>query len=60
MPLVPLSGCAIHQMVLLQEEMQCCYAGCECSTSILQLQSTQPEVVAKFVMDTEIALEEND
>ena len=44
-------------------EMQCHYAGYECSTNISQWQSTQPEVAAIFVMDTEIreiALEESD
>ena len=44
-------------------KMQCCCAGNECSTNIPQRQSTQPEVVAIFVMDIEIreiAFEEND
>ena len=46
-----------------RRKIECCYAGCECSTNIPQRRSTQPEVVAIFVMDTEIreiALEEND
>ena len=42
-------------------KIQCCYAGCECSIKP-QRQRPRPEVVAIFVMDTEIreiALEQN-
>ena len=45
-----------------KRKIRCCYAGCECSTNIPQRQSTQPEVVAIFVIVTDIremALEEN-
>ena len=61
--LLTFSGCAIYQMCGCKMKIQCCYAVCECSTNIPHRQSTQSEVVAIFVMDTEIreiSLEEND
>ena len=44
-----LKSCTAHE-----SHMWYCYAGCECSINIPQWQSTQSEVVAIFVMDTEI------